>query len=144
VILSIELKLEGFDEMLKQIQKAEGDIIPACEKCAKISGDIMNEELTAQMLQSNVPSNLVADLPAPSVENDFGLITTKAGYKKGAYDPHNLSTGYKVLFLNYGTPHRKEHGVVQGRFFIDRAKRKAKTKIRKAQKDALHEILKGL
>lgn len=142
--MSIELKLEGFDEMLKQIQKAEGDIKPVCEKCAKISGEVMNAELSAQMSSANVPAHLIAEMPAPVVENEHGLITTKAGYKKGAYDPHNLSTGYKVLFLNYGTPNRKSHGKVKARGFIAKAKRKAKPKIKKEQEAALKQILKGL
>lgn len=142
--MSIKMQLDGFDDLLKQIEKAGGKVQPAAETAMKKSADIMDAELRAQMSQANVPANLIDEMPAPSIKNDYGLITARVGYKKGAYDPNNLSTGYKVLFLNYGTPHRKEHGQIEARGFIQRAKRRAKQKIKKVQESTLKDILKGL
>ena len=141
--MSIRLKLDGFDDMMRQIEKAQGTVKPAAEQCARVSANVMDAELKTQMSKAGVKGDLIADMPAPTVENDHGLITARVGYKKGAYDPKNLSTGYKVLFLNYGTPHRKEHGQVKARGFVLKAKRKAKPKIKKEQQKTLHEILKG-
>lgn len=142
--MSISLKLEGFNDMMRKIQKAEGNIKPATEKCLKVSANVIDAELKAQMTTANVPAHLVAEMPAPVIENDHGLITAKVGYRKGPYNPRNLTTGYKVLFLNYGTPNRKMHGKVKARGFIQKAKRSAKPKIKKEQEAALKEILKGL
>ena len=142
--MSIKLNLDGFDEMMKQIEKAQGSVKGATKQCLNKSAQVMDAELKAQMQAANVPAHTIEAMPAPIVEDDHGLMTAKVGYKKGAYDPHNLSTGYKVLMLNYGTPNRTKHGKVKARGFILKAKRKAKPKIKKEQEQTLHDILKGL
>lgn len=142
--MAIKLKLEGFDELLKEIEKAGGDAQSVTKDCLKKSADIMQDELKSQMQKSDVPSNLINAMPAPEIEEDYGLITARVGYRKGSYDPKNLSDGYKIVFLNYGTPYRKKHGKVKERGFIQRAKSRAKKKIQKQQEEALKEILRGL
>ena len=142
--MSIELKLTGFDDLIREIQKAEGSVKSATKQCMNKSAQVMDAELKAQMQVANVPAHTIAAMPAPEVKEDHGLITAKVGYKKGAYNPDNLSTGYKVVMLNYGTPNRKQHGKVKARGFIQKAKRKAKPKIKKEQEATLKDILKGL
>ena len=142
--MSISLKLEGFDDMLRQIEKAQGSVKGATRQCANKAAQIIDAEMRAQMQAANVPAHTIAEMPAPIIEDDHGLITAKVGYRKGAYDPQNLSTGYKVLFLNYGTPNRSKHGKVKARGFILKAKRKSKPKIKKEQEATLKDILKGL
>lgn len=146
--MSIKLQLNGFDDLLKEIQKAEGNVQKATEKCLRKSADIMQETLRAEMQKSNVDSGLINNMPPPVIENDHGLITARVGYKKGAYDPTNLTDAYKVVFVNYGTPYRSKHGKILGktvkRGFIQRAKRKAKKPIQQQQEATLKEILKGL
>lgn len=138
------MKLDGFEQLLKELQKAEGNVEKATEKCLRKSADIMQDTLKAEMVKSNVDSGLINAMPPPEIENNHGLITARVGYKKGAYNPDNLSDGYKVVFLNYGTPHRKKHGKVVARGFIQKAKRKAKKPIQQQQENTLKEILKGL
>lgn len=150
--LAIKLKLEGFNELLKEIEKAGEKIEPVTKNVLEQSANIMQEELKSQMQKSDVPKNLINEMPPPTVEEDSGLFTAHVGYKKGTYNPHNLSNGYKVVFLNYGTPYRKKHGKIKdvsegGKIklgFITRAKNKAKKKITTQQENALKEILKGL
>ena len=83
-------------------------------------------------------------MPPPTIKNDHGKITAECGWKKGSYDPKSPSVGYKVVFMNYGTPRRSKHGQVKPSGFIQKAKNKAKPKIKKTQENALKEILKGL
>lgn len=147
--MSIELKLEGFDELLKQIQKAEGDVESASVQTLRKSADIMQNTLKAEMQKSNVSSSLINTMPAPKIEKDHGLITARVGWQKGAYNPSNPSAAYKVIFLNYGTPNRTKHGKIQqgGKVklgFIKRAKSKSKKPIQIEQERMLKEILKGL
>ena len=96
------------------------------------------------MQKSDVPNNIIDALPSPDFEQNGNAFSARVGYKKGAYDPKNPSIGYKVVFLNYGTPNRTKHGKVVGRGFIQKAKRKALPKIRKQQEKALQDALKGL
>lgn len=146
--MSIKLKLEGFDDLLKDIERAGGRIDDATKKCMVKSADIMQDTLKAEMEKANADKDVINAMPAPTIENDYGRITARVGYRKGTYDPHNLSDGYKVVFVNYGTPYRKKHGKIEGKTvrlgFIQRAKNKAKRKIEKTQEETLHEILRGL
>lgn len=146
--MSIKLKLEGFDDLLKQIEKAGGKIESVTTTCLQKSASIMEMELKEEMQKSNVDKGLINAMPHSEIERDYGLITARVGYRKGTYDPNNLSDGYKVVFVNYGTPYRKKHGKIEGKTvrmgFIQRAKSKANKKIKEQQSEALQEILKGL
>lgn len=142
--MSIKLKLEGFDQLLKDIEKAGGDAEKAADSALRGSAVIMQDALKEEMQASDVPQDLINAMPPFEVENDYGSISARVGYTKGAYDPDNPSDGYKVVFLNYGTPHRTKHGKVVARGFIDRAKKKARPQMKKLQKEALDKVLKRL
>lgn len=142
--MSIKLKLDGFDDLLREIQKAGGDVDSVMKECLSESAAIMQTELKTQMREANVPNHMIEEMPEPDLEGDYGVLTARIGYRKGTYDPRNPSIGYKVVFLNYGTPERTKHGKVIGRGFIQKAKKKALPKIRKQQEQALKDALKGL
>ena len=142
--MSIKLKLEGFEELLREIEKAGGSITYSTKKCVEKSAEIMQEELKSQMARLNVDNDLIARMPPPEFETTANRITARVGYKKGVYDPKNPSDGYLVAFINYGTPNRTEHGKIRARGFIKAAKRKAKKQIKAEQEKTLKEILKGL
>ena len=142
--MSIKLKFEGFEDILKDIEKAGGSINVATENCMRRSAEIMETELKHSMNQSNVDTDLINRMPPPDIETSGNRVTARVGYKKGAYDPQNLSDGYKVVFINYGTPRRTKHGKIRARGFIQRAKKSAKKKILSEQEKTLNEILKGL
>lgn len=139
--MSIKIKLEGFDELLTEIEKAGGTIDEAAQKCLQKSAQIMNDELTTQMQAANVDSGLINRMPPPEVEKDGNRYNARVGYKKGEYDPNKPSDGYKVIFANYGTPRRSKHGKQPEKGFIKKAKKKASAPIKKAQKETLNNIL---
>lgn len=137
----LELKLEGFEEMFAKIQKAGGSVDRAAESCLRQSAQVMQSELQSQMQAAGVDSGLIARMPAPTIKVKGNIYRAEVGYKKGAYDPTDPSDGYKVVFLNYGTPNRTKHGKVAARGFIQKAKNKARPKIKKAQQETLDEIV---
>jgi len=139
--MAIKLKLSGFDDLFEQIKKAEGNVDKAAEQCLKESAQIMQSELKAQMQKSGVDSDLIDRMPSPEIQTDGNSMIARVGYKKGAYNPDNLSDGFKVVFLNYGTPRRSKHGKVEAKGFIDKAQRKAKKQIKKAQEATLKKII---
>ena len=144
--MSIKLKLDGFDELLSDIEKAGGTIDRATESCLKQSAHIMQKELKSEMQKSNVDSVLIGRMPSPELEVNGNRYTARVGYKKGNYNSNNPSDGYKVVFLNYGTPNRSAHGKIEkgGKVklgFIKRAKSKANKEIKKAQEETLNKIL---
>lgn len=137
----LELKLDGFDELLAQIEKAGGTIDRAADSCLRQSAQIMQTELKTQMQAAGVDSGLIDAMPQPIIEAKDNVFRAEVGYKKGSYDPNDPSDGYKVVFLNYGTPHRTKHGKVAARGFIQAAKKKARPKIKLAQQETLNKIL---
>lgn len=139
--MAIKLQFSGFDGLLEQIQKAGGTVDRAVESCMKQSAQIMQSELKNEMKASGVDNDLIARMPAPEFKQDGNTMIARVGYKKGAYNPNDISDGYKVVFLNYGTPKRSKHGKVEAKGFIDRAQKKARKQIKKAQKEALEKIL---
>lgn len=140
----IKLRIEGFDELFAQIKNAGGSIDAAAESCMRKSADIMEAELKAQMQSAGVSSRLINAMPPAVVKKEGNRYRAEVGYEKGTYDPRNPSDGYKVVFLNYGTPHRTMHGKVAARGFIQKAKKKARPRIKRAQQETLETILGGL
>ena len=139
--MSIKFKLEGFDDLISEIEKAGGTADRAANSCLNQSAQIMHNELKTQMKAANVDDGLIDRMPPPEVEIKGNRYTARVGYKKGNYDPNNPSDGYKVVFANYGTPRRSKHGQQPAKGFIQKAKKKANTKIKKAQKETLDKIL---
>lgn len=139
--MAIKLQLSGFDDLLEQIEKAGGTIDRAAESCLRESAQIMQNELKSEMMKSGVDSDLIDRMPTPEIEKNGNAMIARVGYKKGAYNPNDLSDGYKVVFLNYGTPKRSKHGKVEAKGFIDRAQKQARKRIKKAQKETLEKIL---
>ena len=135
------LQLKGFDDLLDQIQKAGGSVDRAAESCLRQSAQIMQKELQGQMQAAGVESDLISAMPPPEITIEANRYSAAVGYKKGAYNPRDPSDGYKVVFLNYGTPRRTVHGKVAARGFIQAAKKKARPQIKKAQRATLEKIL---
>lgn len=142
--MSIKFKIEGFEKILKDIEKANGSMVSACESALRQSAKTMQTELTSSMREANVPNHLIDAMPNFEIERYGNTVVARVGYKKGTYDPKNLSDGYKVVFLNYGTPHRSVHGKMVAKGFIDTAKRKARPKIKKQQQQVFDKILERL
>ena len=140
----IKIKLEGFDDILAKIQKAGGTVDNAAKTCIEKSADTMQAELKEQMQSVNVSARLINSMPPPKISVDGNRYKAEVGYEKGDYDPRNPSDGYKVVFLNYGTPKRTKHGKVKARGFIQSAKKNARPKIKKQQEETLNDILKEL
>lgn len=139
----ISVSLDGFEELLRQIEKAEGSIDRAARKAVNAGADAAEQELRAEAAASGVPASVTRDI-TKRVEQTGNSYNVKVGWELGQYNPSNLSQGYKALFLNYGTPHRTKHGKIKAKGFIKRAKNKSRKKVKAAQQAALEEILGGL
>jgi hypothetical protein len=142
--MSIKIKLDGFEELLTNIVECGGTIDRAANSCLNQSAQIMQTELKTQMQSANVDGELINRMPPFEIEVGGNRYIARVGYKKGAYDPQNPSDGYKVVFANYGTPRRSKHGKQPAKGFIEAAKKKARPRIKKAQKETLNKILERL
>lgn len=143
------LRLQGFDTLIKEIDRAGGDIDNAIVKAIAESETIVEKQLKAECDRVGVPGSISGEIKkeAPKMQND--VCTGVVGWKLGAYDPKNPSPGYKAVFLNYGTVRRKtatgaNRGEIVGRGFITAAKKKSKKPVAKVQQETFENILKGL
>lgn len=134
----ISLQLNGFDELLKKIEAAGGTINGAVDTCMKQSAEIQQEQLKSQMRKSKVANDLINRMPTPEIKWDGNACIARVGYKKGEFNPKNLSDGYEAVFINYGTPRIKPRG------FIRSGQNKARPIIKKQQEETLNKILKEL
>lgn len=132
------MAINGFDELISRIQKAGGTIDQAADACARKAAEVQQAHLKAQMQRVKADPGLVASMPEPEIERNGNAWFVHVGYKKGDYDPKNLTEGYKAVFLNYGTPR------VKPRRFVAAAKKKARSAIKKAEEETLETMLKGL
>lgn len=142
--MSIKMRIDGFDNLIKEIEQAGGNADKEAKKCVEVCAETLQDELKSKMASAGVDSGLISRMPSAEIEEDFGKFTARTGYKKGDYNPRNISDGYKAVFINYGTPRRTKHGQVEARDFIGKAKRSARAKIKREQEKTLSDILRGL
>lgn len=139
------LSLTGFDDLLNDIEKAQGSAAQAAAEAVKEGADEYKKQLTAAANAADVPADLVNKIQKTvKVKNDF--VSARVGWNVPAYNPKNPADAFKVIFLNYGTPRRTtrsgaNRGKINPRGFIGKAKRAARSKIKKAQENALKKIL---
>lgn len=142
--MSIKLNLNGFEDLIKKLEQTGKSIDEASEICIKISAGIMNDELKRSMKKAKVSSDLIERMPHYEIKKVGNRFTAKAGYRKGPYDPKNISDGYKAVFINYGTKEREKRGHIDETEFIKEAKINAKRKIKKKQEKMMKDIVKKL
>lgn len=141
-----KVQLTGFDELIKNIEKAGGSVNKAVDECVRKSANIIDTELRNAMIKAKADSpdhSLIKDMDKPEIIWEGNTCYAKVGYKLRNYDPKNLSSGFKALFLNYGTPRRKP-SQERARKYISKAKTKANPLVKKEQEDTLNKILEDL
>lgn len=140
----------NFDSLLNKIKKAGGDIEAATWDAARKGGRVYYDNLVAECKRSNVPDNLINKIRFNCLRDSSGnRFAVVVGWVMDNYNPNDPADGYKVVFLNYGTPRRTTNeganrGYITGRGFIGRARKKSVRPIKAAQEKFLTDLLKGL
>lgn len=142
--MALKVKIEGFEALLKDIEAAGGSINKACDSAIRQSAQIMKSELKGALERTDIDPDLAKRMPEPEITAEGNRFAAEVGWRGTSYDPNNPSDYFKAIFANYGTPNRKKHGKERARGFIQVAKKRAKPKIKKAQKEAFEKILQRL
>lgn len=141
--MAIKLKLDGFDDLLKQIEEAAGSADRGAEAAVNASAQIMDNALREE-LKAVGENDLARRMPKPTVTKEGGSYSASVGFPSAQYNPRKPADYFKAIFLNYGTPNRTKHGKEAARGYIAKAKKKARPKIKKAQKEALEKVIERL
>lgn len=146
--MGVKMKIVGFEEALKALERAGKDIDKEAAKAVKESAKVMEQELKASAQNAHVPEELIADIGSET-RYEAGVYIARVGWKLGSYDPKNPSNGYKAMFLNYGTKLRttkkgSSRGQLIKKNFIDKAKRKANKRIGIIQDNILQKVQEDL
>ena len=153
--MALKLTLKGFENYLVQLRTAGKDVEKIAEKALKESGDILYASLVKNTKGSGLSEDTIRKmeetLQKPTIYKDYlgdkiSKVSVELGYRKGDYDPDDLSGGYVALFNEYGTVERytEEHenrGKLAERSFTRRAIKQSSGRIRKVQKEIIEEGL---
>lgn len=149
--MSFKVKLQGFEELLENIDLADKDLERVCNSAMTQAAYTMHNELKSQMSKSGVPADLVGRMPAPKVYTKGNNTIALVGYETHARRNKSgeLYDNEKVAILNYGTGKRfTKSGANRGEItqygFIQRAKRNANRRIKKQQSEVLAKCLERL
>ena len=143
--MTIKLNLDkGFQKMISDLNLSEKESKRVADSCIRQSAQIMQSELQSAMKSSDLDQSLTNRMPPFQIKETDGKYRAEIGFTGTSYSPRNLSDYHKAVFANYGTPYRKKHGIEKSRGFVQRAKKSARPKIKKAQKSALKKILERL
>lgn len=141
----IKLKLKGFDDMLEKIKEAGKDADATARKVIEESAKIVETELKTAAAAAQVKSSITDEIKR-TVEKEGDRYSAAVGWEVGNYDPRNVTAGYIAIFENYGTVRRqtrtgKDRGELKPRNFISTAKKAAKPKVKKLQKQIIDEVM---
>lgn len=144
----IKLDLSGYEELIETLADKAETAQKAAKKVITSNARILNEKLHNACRESNVPPDIENEITTEIEDDGNGRYTAKVGWKLGQYTPKKPSKGYIAVFMNYGTVKRMtkrghNRGILVNRGFIQLAKKRARSKIRKNNEELLKSIKKG-
>lgn len=152
--MSVKLTLTGFDTYLVRLKNAGADVRKTAEKAllesARVFKTSLEKNVNASPMSAEVKRKIMSSMIQPRISHSTDyFVQAETGFKKGDYNPDNLSGGYVALFNEYGTVERRtgegySRGSLEELEFTRRAIKESKNKIRKLQEDVLNEALEGL
>lgn len=124
------LEITGVSELLKKIEKAKGDAVPAVAEMAKKSLEVIGENAN-QFMQGHKLTGDTLESYEMHAKIDGDMVKGVVGYdvKKG---------GLPAIFLDVGTPTQK------GYFWKYYAVENTRQQVEQIQQETLKKILEGL
>ena len=136
----MELKFDGFDDLLKRFAAAEADIKPAAEAALKETFDIVTEKAAIAVENPNLPAhgkyshgNTAKSLVREPVITWSG---TKASVDAGFDIKHG---GLPTIFIMYGTPSYMKNQQLYDVFYGDQTIGEIRTRQKEILLGALAE-----
>lgn len=148
----ITLNVDGFDELLAAVKRAQGNVEKAADECVKRSARVLEGNLKSEAEASGADASEVKT----DIKHDALKLRAEVGWKLGTYDSDNPSQGYRAMFVEYGTGKFSDRGKGKDREtkaganrgstlphpFMNNARKKSEKPIHAIQEDMLKNIAK--
>ena len=148
----ITLNLDGFDDLLAAVKRAQGSVEKAARECAERSARVLESNLKSEAEASGSDASEVK----ADIKQDALKFRVEVGWKLGDYNAENPSQGYRAMFVEYGTGKFSERGKGKDREtaaganrgstlpspFMNDARKKSEKSIHAIQEDMLKNIAK--
>lgn len=148
----ITLNIDGFDELLAAVKRAQGNVEKAAEECARRSARVLESNLKREAEASGADTSEVRT----EIKHDALKLRANVGWKLGSYDSKNPSQGYRAMFVEYGTGKFSDRGKGKDRQtaagynrgstlphpFMNNARKKSEKPIHAIQEEMLQNIAK--
>lgn len=125
------IDMQGVSELLKKIEKANGNVNEAVKKCVENSLEQVGMKMQLFMMEHRRTGDTYASFEMMPIEIKDGTVNSIIGY-------NIKKCGLPAIFLDVGTPKMKPH------FFRYYAIENSRAQIKEIQQATLNEILKEL
>lgn len=150
----IKLRINGFEDMLAAVQRAQGDADKAARVCMEKSVSILESNLIREAQASGADTTEVFH----QVTAEGNRVSAETGWRLGGYDSNNPSEGYRAMFTEFGTGKHSARGKGKDRQteaghnrgstaprpFMEKARKKSAKPIRAIQQETLQNIVREL
>lgn len=130
------IRINGFDELIEKLAKRGEDIDHVTNrtliKCSVNANKVIHQE--AQ--KHSVSGKLQSAIQEPKIIKGANSYTLEIGFDKEG-NPEGTT---HAIFINYGTPRRKEHGKIEKSLAFTNAFRRARTACNKVVKEELKKL----
>lgn len=135
--MKVKFSNKGFNEFIERLAKMGQDVDPVVKKALLRSANVTQHEINVAAEKHRNKGHMSYATITPTLEQ-----VNKNAYRVYVgFDGANNKQGLMhAIFLNYGTPKRKEHGQVEATRFFEKAIKRAAKKRKAILENIINEI----
>lgn len=135
--MKVKFSNKGFNEFIERLAKMGQDVDPVVKKALLRSANVTQHEINVAAEKHRDKGHMSYATITPTLEQvNKNAYRVYVGFD-GANDKQGLM---HAIFLNYGTPKRKEHGQVEATRFFEKAIKRAAKKRKAILEEIINEI----
>lgn len=135
--MKVKFSNKGFNEFIERLAKMGQDVDPVVKDALLRSANVTQHEINVAAEKHRNKGRMFQATITPTLEQvNRNAYRVYVGFD-GANDKEGLM---HAIFLNYGTPKRKEHGQVEATHFFEKAIKRAAKKRKAILENIINEV----